>query len=254
MDNLLTMDIRGTKIEKIIKKKNRIILVTAIMIFLFGILLFVPIILSISAMKGDYFSAGNFIAILISLAIVGCACYGFYLYYTRTADLNDHPAVKKFLSFKDSKSLIGLFEEEINGPPIKSCKGLSSSGYITQNFVVFESLFNFRWGHLTEIVWVYPRLTSYTVDYVPIDSTSGVIIQLADGNKFEFEFSGEMDISGKKGRAAANEFYSTLLTMVPFAFFGYSRELASRWANDREKFISEVRKRMRSEVKPYGHH
>jgi hypothetical protein len=71
-----------------------------------------------------------------------------------------------------------------------------------------------------------------------------VVICLANGEILEFEFTGELDLSGKKGRAAANEFYLTLQKMTPFAFFGYSREVSSRWVHDRKKLISEVRERM----------
>jgi hypothetical protein len=94
-------------------------------------MLLVPIIYFTSSMKGDFLSSGNLMAILIALAISASAFYG---YYSRTVDLYKDPSVKKFLSFKDSGSLIRSFEAEINGPPLISCKG-SKGGFITQNFV-----------------------------------------------------------------------------------------------------------------------
>ncbi len=234
MDDFTRFDFRGTKIPKMVRNRNIKVLLTAIAIFLVGAILFTAVI-----------PKANWFGIMVSLAIITCAVYGFYLFYSRTTSIYNYPAIKKFLSAKDSDSLIKLFINEMNGPAIEFGFGFLTHGRITENFVIFESFYRFWWIHFTEIVWVYPKQTKNSVNLIPTGTTHGAVIYLTDGRKIELEFNNnDLLFFSPTGRREATDFIMALKKIAPFAVYGYSIEMQWKWDRDSKKFISEVQERM----------
>ena len=234
VDDFTRVDFQNTKIPKMVRNRNIKVFMTAIIVFIFGVIL-------LSSVIPDL----NWFGIIISLAIIACALYGFYLVYSRTTNIYNYPAIKKFLAAKDSDSIIKLFINEMNSPATEFGFGFLTRGRITENFVIFESFYRFWWIHFTEIVWVYPKQTKKSVNLIPMGTTHGAVIYLSDGKKIELEFnSNDILMFSPSGHSESVDFLMAIKKIAPFAVYGYSIEIQSLWNHDRKKFIAEVQNRM----------
>lgn len=163
---------RGSPIYRMAKNRNYKVLITSLAIFIFGILTLYDGIVRPGAQTPA--------TIVLDFIIIGLALYGFYLVLTRSLDIFRHPDVKKFLSFKDPRQYIVLFEKEATDGSRKKFR----DGFLTRNFLVSETFYRFRWACATEITAAYiERSRVYHRGKIPIPfiGANTVIVHLDKG-------------------------------------------------------------------------
>lgn len=234
MDDQVRMDLRGTKIGKMARNRNLRVLLTSIIVLIIGIMFLEPAI-----------SSQNYGSIIISLIVVGGACYGIYLFIIRSMDLYNHPDIKQFLSFMDSDAIISLMEKDISEWPIN---GFIDTGFISDNFIIFQSTYRFRWIYNKEIIWIYPQNTQVRYKgVIPIGTIRSVVVCLRNGEVRNIQLSDtNFTIKGHVGPIDRKEILSTILSTAPFAYFGYDEGMLNAWKHDRQELISDVNEKMRS--------
>ncbi len=163
---------RGSPIYRMAKNRNYKVFFTSLAIFIFGILTLYDGIVRPGAQTP--------VSIVLDFIIIGLALYGFYLSLTRNLDIFRHPDVKKFLSFKDPRHYIDLFEQEAASDSRKKFR----DGFLTRNFIVSETFYRFRWACATEITAAYiERSRVYYRGKIPIPfiGVNTVIVHLDKG-------------------------------------------------------------------------
>jgi hypothetical protein len=166
---------------------------------------------------------------LIAGVLIGIAIYQFVLVYRRNENIYNHPDLNQFLKWgSDSGRYISLMEDEL-----ASDKKIHSAGaFFTESFVFAPTFFRFKWFHFSELCWAYNEVTSHSVNFIPTGETHKVNVCLDDGNQMVLESDGSGDI------------LKHLISMAPFAIFGYSDELRLAWCNDTANFVQNVKHRM----------
>ncbi len=147
---------------------------------------------------------------MLDFIIIGLALYGFYLVLTRSLDIFRHPDVKKFLSFKDPRHYIELFEREAIDGSRKKFK----DGFLTRNFLVSETFYRFRWASATEITAAYierSRVYYRGKITMPFIGVNTVIVHLDKGTTLHIN----CDTKGE-----AESLLKMLADIAPSARFG----------------------------------
>jgi hypothetical protein len=195
---------RGSPIYRMAKNRNYKVFFTSLAIFIFGILtLYDGLVRPVAQTSAT---------IVLDFIIIVLALYGFYLFLIRSLDIFRHPDVNKFLSFKDPRHYIEIFEKEATDGSRKKF----GDGFLTRNFLVSETFYRFRWACATEITAAY--IEKSRVYYrgkisIPFIGLNTVIVRLDGGGGATLHIN--CDTKGE-----AESLLKMLADIAPSARFG----------------------------------
>lgn len=85
-----------------------------------------------------------------------------------------------------------------------------------------------------ELVWVYQRQWSYSVNLMPVFRTNSIIFWTKEGKNIKVKM---------KNRKASDEIYMWLRQTHPYFYYGYSLEYKKEYRKNRKTMIQKVEKR-----------
>lgn len=140
-------------------------------------------------------------------------------------DVSLHPVVRRIEKLPDAVELAALSEREMESAVRFKKPGL----VITDNFAINYGLFTFNLFPFRHLLWVYKKVTTKRINFIPIAKTSEAVFVFY-GGKFSFP-------SRKK---LVEEILAFAVSRAPWAVVGYTDEISNIFKKDQKGFCAAV--------------
>ena len=216
---LVSSDLRASFQKNILDKKN-----------LQYSRVFLPVMLDASSFRSD-----AYIGFAIGIPVVLLAAYNVKKALVRIKDYHESPIYKWLGHYQETPEILAA---KIDAD-LKKGNGVAMGNLtMTESWMLYRTFFSYTVMSLTEIAWVYKKVTRHSVNLIPTGTSHGLVIADRVGRMIE------LDIGRGKGREQRVEsFIQTVGQRLPWIVFGYSDELKSLYKKQLAKFNDVVDER-----------
>lgn len=187
-------------------RRNRMILTTAVAVLGFAIIV-------LPDLEAGSLGAGSATYVLI----FGLAYYRILRSRKREReDLESFPAIA------------GALQEIERGP--ENWPRVFGYYAVSRRWLVKKSLLTFDFVSTKDVCWVYGKNIKHSTNFIPTHTTYAVEAKLRSGKT----------LSDTESKEKRNQKLEILHALAPWAFFGYSDELAHAWAKKQIDFVRAV--------------
>lgn len=180
----------------------------------------IPLMLDTELNQFPWIIGGVVMAVLL-LAVL----YGFISFFTRSANPNNHPIMKRLKLLGEPETVLSEIENE-------RMMGEQKVGNLvfTRSFLVFAPGNDFHAMRRSDIAWAYKQVTQnrYGKTYYA----------------YVYDRNGRL-ISAAAKEDVVNQMLTAVLNYAPWAIAGYSNDIKKSWDRDRAGFIAAVDDRKR---------
>jgi hypothetical protein len=147
----------------------------------------------------------------------------------RYGEIQTTPVWKHLSVYGNTEQLSLEIEQQRLGPKTKY-----GNLELIGAWLVNKSLFSTWVSPVADMAWVYKKVTKHSVNFIPTGKSYSIIIYGRHRQHLEVSVSSE-----KK----ANELLTDFSTRVPWAIYGYDKELLAAWTKDPGSVIALVNSR-----------
>jgi hypothetical protein len=147
----------------------------------------------------------------------------------RAWDYNCHPICKRLACFGTVEQVIQQIEAAILLNPVEKIAGVRLSG----PWLFKPSAFGLTCFYVPDLVWVYRKVTTHSVNFIPVGQSSEALLYDRYG------FSATTQASKKK----VELLMMNITQQSPWIVAGYSKDLATMWNSRKAEFIAAVDER-----------
>lgn len=140
-----------------------------------------------------------------------------------------HPIMRGLARFGDADMIINQIESELNQDHLGVHKI-----HLTRNWMITYTSRSFKAARLTDIVWLYQKVTQYRVNGI---IPTGKLYTAMIWDKYSTNIS----VSGKDYQVLG--ILDSVAQRAPWAIIGYKPELKDAWRSDRQGFLMTVEQR-----------
>jgi len=169
-----------------------------------------------------YIAIGVFVVLLVLFARSGIPSI------RSMRDPAAHPLVTRASRWGDLRNVSGEVEREAAAPKLSSANGWM----ITENYMIRSSALTFDVLRLEDLLWAHKKVIKRRVNFVPAGKTFQSIFHFLGGNAVL-----------QAREAGVNEALKLVAQRVPWAAFGYSAELSTRFRKNTQEFVQAVAQR-----------
>ncbi len=150
----------------------------------------------------------------------------------RNSDPTLHPSCKYLSKFGSAETIIDNIDNEM----IKAEAAFEKfSPLVTDSWIINKRFLKLQFIALSDVVWVYQKVTSHRYNFLPVGKTYELIIYTKDQEVHELRAQ-----NGLMGEEAIERIGSN----APWAFTGYSEKLQMMWKEKRSDLIQIVQERL----------
>jgi len=173
----------------------------------------------------DYRDEG-YLIFLVVMPLLALAIWNILKAVRRSSEVQSSPAWKAVSAFGDVNQLSAQIESElIAGGPRKFGKL-----QMTPQWIVRRKLFSTWVSPVADLVWIYKKVTKHSVNFIPTGKTYSVILVGRHKQRTEEQMKEKM----------VNELLVELANRVPFALFGFDKNLEQAWRKNPQSVIASV--------------
>jgi hypothetical protein len=143
----------------------------------------------------------------------------------RYGEIQTTPIWKQVSNYGAVEQLSSEIEQQRLGPKTKYAK-LEVAG----TWMIQKSLFSTWVSPVGDLAWVYKKVTKHSVNFIPTGKSYSVIIVGRHRQRVE------VSMAEKK----VNELLAYLATRVPWAIYGFDKQLEASWTKDPGSVIAMV--------------
>jgi hypothetical protein len=138
------------------------------------------------------------------------------------------PVIKRVTAWGDIYSISADIEHEFRNPQLYGVNNWT----LTDKYLIKPSFFYFNVFRITDLLWAYKRVTKHSVNFIPTGKTFKAVLLC---------YGGTASIEGDENRA--DVILQFVAKRAPWAFLGYSPEIANLANMDMKQLCLEVEKR-----------
>jgi hypothetical protein len=177
------------------------------------------------------FRANAYIGLALGVPLALLAAYNIGKAMTRMNNVEASPIYKWLQHYDQQPAATGqMIDQDLKA------SGDSSTlrpFVLTSSWLLHKTFFNFKVIQLSEIVWVYQKVTRHSVNFIPTGKTYGVIVADKFGRKIEVD-------AGRGAQQHVANFVTALVNRVPWVIAGYSDQLRNEYQKNRAALIAAV--------------
>lgn len=160
-----------------------------------------------------YIALGGFAILAFIVLWIGRAAY------RHRKDPSTHPVGQRVRSWGDPLEVAVAVQREAGTPRHKGRNGWR----ITEQYLIRSTFFSFELLRISDVLWAYKKITRHSVNFIPTGKTYEATVYCRDGKAL---------IPGRQKKTDA--LLEFLAQQVPWAIFGYSKELEEIYKKDPE--------------------
>jgi hypothetical protein len=173
----------------------------------------------------DYRSNG-YVMLMIGLPLLALALWNCLKAMRRISEIQLSPVWKHLAVYGNAEQLSQQIEAELQPAVIRKYGKLQ----IAQQWMVRRKTFSTWVSPITDLVWVYKKVTKHSVNFIPTGKTYSVVLVGRHRQRIEEQMK----------EKAVNEMLGDLTARVPWALFGFTQDLEKAWQKDPAGVIAAV--------------
>jgi hypothetical protein len=150
----------------------------------------------------------------------------------REQDYTCHPICKRLASFGNVEQVVQQIEAAILLNPVEKIAGVRLFG----PWLFKPSFFGLTCFYVPDLVWVYRKVTTHSVNFIPVGQSSEALLYDRYG------FSAATQAPKKK----VELLMINITRQSPWIAGGYSKDLAKMWNSRKAEFIAAVDERRKA--------
>lgn len=186
---------------------------------------FYPFYLNVSS-----FRTPGYWAIGLGLAFLALLAWQAPRKWRQLRNLASHPVMARVAAWGDALSISAAVERECGAPDAPRAGGWT----LTDRYLVRRSFFGFDVLRFEDLLWAYQRVTRHWYGFIPTGKSHAVLMVC---------YGGSAELPGREARCG--EFLDHAARRAPWAFFGYTRDIAQAFDKRTRDFILAVEERRR---------
>ena len=204
-------------VEREGRRANRNLLITNVVLLVGTILIFVlnPNI--------DYRS--DYVPIAIGVGVLLLAGWNCIKAMRRSSEIQTTPVWRHAAVYGNVEQLASQIEQDQQMGKTKYGKLL-----LTQAWLIRRNFFSTWVSPLADLAWVYKKVTKHYTNFIPTGKSYAAVIVGRHRQRIEVQMS----------QKKTDQFLADLATRVPWAIFGYSKEIETAWQKDPGGFVATV--------------
>lgn len=205
-------------VEREARRANRNLLIVNAIILALTILIFA---LNIQTMNlGD-----DIILIGIGVLFLLLSGWNCFKAMRRNTEIQTAPLWKQVSIHGDVNQLAYQIEQELQTPPTKY-----KSLLLTRSWMIRKGFFNTWVSPIGDLAWIYKKVTKHYTNFIPTGKTYSLIIVGCHRQRIEVQLS----------EKNTDQLMRDLNGRVPWAIYGFSKEIEAAWQKDAKGFIATV--------------
>jgi hypothetical protein len=185
---------------------------------------------------GDY-RTWSYIFLPVLLGGLGFCGWNIYRAKVRRDDPRKHPIYNSLAQHGDADATANSIDREFRAkydlPEL-----VTGTPYLMPSWLLFASKYNLQVTEFDKLMWVYQKVTSHSVNFIPTGKTHEIVMK---------DQSGREQIM-KMPESHITKTLEMIISHAPWAVVGFSDDLAALWNNHREDFYEAVEERKREET------
>ena len=186
----------------------------------------------------DYRTQGYW-ALGIGLPLFLLVCWNCSKAVKRSAEPQLAPTWRMASAYGNPEQISTEIGTEMQTPPERY-----GSLRLTRSWLIKKSLFSTWISPVHDIVWAYKKTTKHSVNLIPTGKTYSAVLIGRHKQRVE-------DSMKEK---TVHKLLEDLSARVPWALYGYNKDLENAWKSDAGGFVAAIDKRRQEFEKPVGAH
>jgi hypothetical protein len=205
-------------VEREARRANRNLLIVNAVILVITILIFV-------GNKDNINLSENFILIAIGAGFLLLCGWNCIKALRRNSEIQTTPLWKQASIYGDVEQVASQMDQELQMEKTKY-----KSLLVTRSWMIRKSMFGVWVSPLNDLAWAYKKVTKHYTNFIPTGKTYAVVIVGRHRQRIEVQLS----------QKNTDQLLGDLARRVPWAIFGYSKEIAGTWQKDPGGFVATV--------------
>jgi len=176
------------------------------------------------------YKTGGYVIFLIGLAALAFAIWNLVKCIKRNSDPYSHPVFKKLSVYGNSKDMIEYLENELKQDNVVTIERFT----ITDNWVIFKSYFSLSVLRISDMIWLYKRITTRRMNFVAVGKDYELVINNNRKGSKAFRVRWE---------ANCDSLLEEIYNRAPWIAIGYLDEYKNLWSRDFKRFVEFIEMR-----------
>jgi len=164
--------------------------------------------------------------LFIGLPLLALAGWNVWKAMRRVSEIQTSPVWKHLAAYGNAEQLSQQIEAELQPAMVRKYGKLQ----LTPQWMVRRKMFSTWVSPVGDLVWIYKKVTKHSVNFIPTGKTYSVVLVGRHRQRTEEQMK----------EKAVNEMLGDLAARVPWALFGFSKELETAWTKNPASVIASV--------------
>jgi hypothetical protein len=164
--------------------------------------------------------------LIIGLPLLALAGWNLWKAMRRVSEIQTSPVWKHLAAYGNAEQLSQQIEAELQPAMVRKYGKLQ----LTPQWTVRRKTFSTWVSPVGDLVWIYKKVTKHSVNFIPTGKTYSVVLVGRHRQRTEEQMK----------EKAVNEMLGDLAARVPWALFGFTKDLEKAWQKDPAGVIAAV--------------
>lgn len=205
-------------VETEARRANRNLLITNVVLLLGTIVIF-----AVNAKDIDLSSA--YIPVAIGVGVLLLSGWNCFKAFRRYGEIQTTPVWRHAAVYGDVEQIAAQIDQELQTGKMKYGKLM-----VTPSWIVRRSFFSTWVSPVGDLAWAYKKVTKHYTNFIPTGKSYAAILYGCHRQRLE------VSMPQKK----TDQLLADLAARVPWAIFGYSKDIAAAWQKDPGGFVATV--------------
>ena len=189
-------------------------------------------------LDADSFRSGGYVGLALGIPLALLALYNIVKAVRRMNDMETSPVARSLRRFSQPPANVAmLIDQDLKSSP-EAVPG--SALMLGASWMLHPTFFGIDVLHRDEIMWVYEKVTTHRVNFVPTGKTYALVIGDERGRRIEVPAGGR----GKRnGKEKLDVLLREVINRFPWVIAGYSDQRKNEYEKNRAAFVAFVRER-----------
>jgi hypothetical protein len=172
------------------------------------------------------YRSNGYTMLMIGLPLLALAGWNLWKAMRRVSEIQTSPVWKHLAVYGNAEQLSQQIEAELQPAMVRKYGKLQ----FTAQWMVRRKMFSTWVSPVGDLIWIYKKVTKHSVNFIPTGKTYSVVLVGRHRQRTEEQMK----------EKAVNEMLGDLAAHVPWALFGFTKDLETAWRKDPASVIASV--------------
>ncbi len=163
--------------------------------------------------------------------ILGVVMFYSVTLYRRMNDTNIHPVIRNLYKYGDA---LNIMQQQENEFADKENLLMSGQTIISKTWIIIRGFYGIQNLRTFDVIWIYKQRTRHYTNFIRTSTSFEILLATRSGTRYPLPLL-KTFVSVKSYEKAIDDFILKLQKAIPWAIFGYSKELDGLYGSSRKQ-------------------